>query len=232
MGEIPPLLSYRGEIMFFVNESSGIYTRPSVRELKKYKGIIVGEIHSSDMIEYYRGLIKELKPEYFISEFAKEDVVLSREALEDRLSKATNGRFLKNIPDYQDNYEIYKLAYDMDVKLIGCDLDKNSNYWKSADEEMDDRETFMLNTLVKFQNKRFVCQLGDFHLRSVPIDERFYRIMNISNVDSTGNRNYKMFVHFDSPIWEYFHKIRHIIISREPLAYNTELKYINLTGGG
>lgn len=67
----------------------------------KYSMVIIGEVHNMDMIKYYDDLLYKLKPEYFICEFAHEDMVLSQEELADRLSKTTNGKFIDNIPDYR-----------------------------------------------------------------------------------------------------------------------------------
>lgn len=208
-----------------INESKKIYKRPSIAELRKYKGVIIGEIHSGKMIPYYKSLITALKPEYFISELAHEDIVLSQEELKDRLDKTTNGEFLENIPDYQDNYEIYKLAYDCGVKLIGCDLD-NGRY-RSADEEMKTREAFMLSRINKYSKHKFICQLGDFHVRSIPIDEDFCRVMKQSATDDTGNRGYPIYVHFASSIWNKYNNSKDVIISREPTEYNNELEYLH-----
>lgn len=212
--------------MFYgvINESKELYKRPDISQLKKYKGVIIGEIHSGKMISYYKSLINTLKPEYFISELAHEDIVLSKEELKERLDKATNGEFLKNIPDYQDNYEIYKLAYDCGVKLIGCDLE-NGKY-KSADEEMKTRESFMLSRINKYSKHKFICQIGDFHLRSIPIDEDFCKTMKQSATDDTGNRGYSIYVHFASSIWKKYNNSKDVIISREPTEYNSELEYL------
>jgi hypothetical protein len=212
--------------MFYgvINESKNLYKRPDISELRKYRGVIVGEIHSGKMISYYKSLINTLKPEYFISELAHEDIVLSQEELKDRLDKTTNGEFLKNIPDYQDNYEIYKLAYDCGVKLIGCDLENDK--FKNADDEMKTRESFMLSRINKYSKHKFICQLGDFHLRSIPIDEDFCKVMKQSATDDTGNRGYPIYVHFASSIWNTFHNSKDIIISREPGEYNRELEYL------
>ena len=212
--------------MFYgaIKESNTGYKRPSIGELRKYNGGIIGEIHSGKMISYYKSLITTLKPEYFISELVHEDICLNRASLEDRLSKTTDGKFLKNIPDKQDNYEIYKLAYDYNLKLIGCDLENGS--YKNADDEMQQRESFMLNRIKKYSKYKFICQLGDFHLRSIPIDEEFCKIMKISSTDSTGNRSYPIYVHFVSSIWNTFENSKDVIISREPEQYNKELEYL------
>ena len=200
------------------------YRRPDINKIRKYRGVIVGEIHSKRMLSYYRTLINIVKPEYFLSELVKEDIVLTREELKDRLDKTTDGKFLTNIPDYQDNYEIYKLAYDCGVKLIGCDIE--NGYYKNADDEMQHREEFMLNRIKKYSKYKFVCQIGDFHVRSIPIDEDFCKVMNQSPIDDTGNRNYPIYVHFASNIWNTFHNSKDVIISREPGEYNRELEYL------
>ena len=211
--------------MFYgvIRESNTGYKRPSIGELRKYNGVIIGEIHSGKMLSYYKSLITALKPEYFISELVHEDICLDRATLEDRLSKTTSGKFLKNIPDKQDNYEIYKLAYDYNLKLIGCDLE-NVNY-KNADDEMKQRESFMLSRIKKYSKYKFICQIGDFHVRSIPIDEEFCKTMKLSSTDNTGNRSYPIYVHFASSIWKVFENSKDVIISREPEQYNKELEY-------
>lgn len=206
-------------------QPSNVFTLDEYKKANKYRSVIVGEIHNSSMLKYYDKLLSERKPEYFISEFAHEDRVLSLTELKQKLDMATNGEFKPGIPDYQDNYAIYKLAYDHGCKLIGCDLNNGKHYNRMHDEDHE-REAYMLKVLEEFENTKFVCQLGDHHLRSIPITKEFLDYCG----DTKDDRGIVSDLTVDnaSPIWTHFtHEPKDVAILREPNELKNELDFIN-----
>ena len=206
-------------------QPSNVFTLDEYKRANKYRSVIVGEIHNSSMLKYYDKLLSERKPEYFISEFAHEDRVLSLAELKQKLDMATNGEFKPGIPDYQDNYAIYKLAYDHGCKLIGCDLTNVKHYNRMNDEDHE-REAYMLKVLEEFENTNFVCQLGDHHLRSIPITKEFLDYCG----DTKDDRGIVSDLTVDnaSPIWTHFtHEPKDVAILREPNELKNELDFIN-----
>jgi hypothetical protein len=206
-------------------QPSNVFTLDEYKKANEYRSVIVGEIHNSSMLKYYDKLLSERKPEYFISEFAHEDRVLSLPELKQKLDMATNGEFKPGIPDYQDNYAIYKLAYDHGCKLIGCDLNNVKRYNRMNDEDHE-REAYMLKVLEEFENTNFVCQLGDHHLRSIPITKEFLDYCG----DTKDDRGIVSDLTVDnaSPIWTHFtHEPKDVAILREPNELKNEMDFIN-----
>jgi hypothetical protein len=204
-----------------------VVSRNDIKSLMKYKMNIIGEIHNRDMIGYYDKLLGKKKPEYFICEFADMDRCYDRKQLKDRMDHATNGSFESDGKgaDYQYNYWAYELAYKHNCKLIGC----NPVYKKPFDRMHDEdafREKYMLDVLKEFEGKNAVVQLGDHHLRSIPIDKGF---LNYTG-DTTDDRGIVSDLSVDnaSPVWEYFKNKSDVSISREPDEYNAELRYKNI----
>lgn len=204
-------------------EPSNLVSRNDFDKMKKYNMVIVGEIHNNDMIDYYDKLLSAKKPEYFICEFADTDRCFTKKELKDRMKNATNGATSGIGADYQYNYWAYELAYKHGCKLIGCN---NPDFKKSSRMHDEDaaRERYMLDVLKEFQGKNAVVQLGDHHLRSIPIDQGF---LNYTG-DTKDDRGLVSDLTVDnaSPIWEYFKNRSDTCISREPNEYRTELKYV------
>ena len=203
---------------------SNVFTLNEYKKASSYRSLIVGEIHDLSMIDFYNKLLSERKPEFFISELVHEDRVLDQNDLKAALDMATDGEFKRGVPDYQDNYAIYKLAYDHGCKLIGCDLYSVKHYDRMNDEDAD-REAFMLKVLEEFENTNFVCQLGDHHLRSIPISKEFLDFCG----DTTDDRGIVSDLTVDnaSPIWTHFKNSKYIAILREPNELRNELEFIN-----
>lgn len=203
---------------------SNVFTLNEYKKASSYRSLIVGEIHDLSMIDFYNKLLSERKPEFFISELVHEDRVLDQNDLKAALDMATDGEFKRGVPDYQDNYAIYKLAYDHGCKLIGCDLYSVKHYNRMNDEDAD-REAFMLKVLEEFENTNFVCQLGDHHLRSIPISKEFLDFCG----DTTDDRGIVSDLTVDnaSPIWTHFKNSKYVAILREPNELKNELEFTN-----
>lgn len=220
---------YRGDGVYAgkVRIPSNVVDRNDMNAIKKHKMAIVGEIHTRDMIKYWDKVLTEKKPEYFICEFADTDRCYNKKQLKDRMDHATDGATSGIGADYQYNYWVYELAYKHNCKLIGCN---NPNYKKTGRMHDEDaaREAYMLKVLKEFQGKNAVVQLGDHHLRSIPIDKGF--------LDYTGDTKDDRGIVTDltvenaSPIWEYFKDRSDTCISRVDDEYQTEIDYQNKKG--
>jgi hypothetical protein len=82
----------------------------------------------------------------------------------------------------------------------------------------------MLDTLKEFEGKNAVVQLGDHHLRSIPIDKGFLDYTG-DTVDDRGIVD-DLTVDNSSPIWEYFANKKDVCISRVESEYKNEIDYI------
>lgn len=206
------------------NNPSNLVDRNNISKIKKYKMAIIGEIHDRKMISYYDKLLSEKKPEYFICEFADTDRCYNRKQLKDRMDNATDGKPGNVGADYQYNYWAYNLAYKHNCKLIGCNptgLHKG-NFDRMHDEDAF-REDYMLKTLKEFEGKNCVVQLGDHHLRSIPISKSFLKYTG-DTVDDRGVVS-DLTVDNASPIWEYFKNKKDTCICREDNEYKNEVYY-------
>lgn len=201
-----------------------VVSRNDIGKLLKYKMNIIGEIHKRDMIDYYDKLLAKKKPEYFICEFADMDRCYNRKQLKDRMDNATDGSYESygKGADYQYNYWAYELAYKHNCKLIGCNPVYKEHFSRMNDEDAF-REKYMLKVLKEFEGKNAVVQLGDHHLRSIPIDKGFLKFTG----DTKDDRGIVSDLSVDnaSPIWDYFKNKEGVSISREPDEYKTELQY-------
>lgn len=204
-----------------------LVARNDFKKMKQYPMVIVGEIHNRDMVKYYDKLLAEKKPEYFICEFADTDRCYTRKQLKDRMDHATDGATNGVGADYQYNYWAYELAYKHGCKLIGCN---NPNFKKTGRMHDEDaaREKYMLDVLKEFQGKNAVVQLGDHHLRSIPISKGFLEYTG----DTEDDRGIVSDLTVDnaSPVWEYFANRKDTCISRVPDEYKTELAYARKKG--
>ena len=215
-----------------VNESVSLYNSDSdinYNQLSKYKMIIVGEIHNNRMINMYRKLLSAYKFDYLIAEFADIDRSFTREELKQKMDNATNGLYNYDPSrpcDYQYNYWIYKLAYDFDIPLIGCNP-VNKKY-KNMNDEDKNREAYMLSVIKEFESKgRCLVQLGDHHLRSIPITKEFLEYCN----DTTDDRGiYKniddLIVENSSPIWDEYNNKPNILLLRVKSEYDNEINFM------
>lgn len=201
-----------------------LVSRDDMSKLAKYKMNIIGEIHNRNMIDYYDKLLAKKKPEYFICEFADMDRCYNRKQLKDRMDHATDGSYESDGKgaDYQYNYWAYQLAYKHNCKLIGCNPVYNRKSNKMNDEDAF-REKYMLKVLKEFEGKNAVVQLGDHHLRSIPISKEFLDFTNTKEDDRGVVTD--LTVKNPSPVWEYFKNKPDVSISREPGEYKEELSF-------
>lgn len=193
--------------------------------LKNYNMIIIGEIHSRSMIPIYDKLLTDFKPEYFICEFADQDECLNDKELKDRMDHATDGSYeLKNGADYQYNYWCYELALKHHCKLIGCNPLSDTKF-SNMDAEDKFREAYMLKVIKKYEHKRCIVQLGDHHLRSIPITSEFIKFCGDENKDDRGIVN-DIRTSNASPVFEYFKDKNNVLIVRVYNEYKNESDFM------
>lgn len=215
---------YHGEGKYLGKiKPNNVVSRDDFSTMKKNKMAIIGEIHEPGMIKYYDRLLSEKKPEYFICEFADMDRCYNRKQIKERMDNATNGSFEGGGADYQYNYWAYELAYKHNCKLIGCNRTDYNRQNRMHDEDAI-REKYMLDTLKEFEGKNAVVQLGDHHLRSIPIDKGFLDYTG-DTVDDRGIVD-DLTVDNSSPIWDYFANKKDVCISRVESEYKNEIDYI------
>lgn len=142
-----------------------------------------------------------------------------------RLDNASNGTYTSQC-DKQDNYSFYKLTYDYNIPLIGCN--PTNGKYKNMNDEDNHRESYMLKTINEFIGKgKCLAQLGDHHLRSIPISKEFLIYTN----DIKDSRNkYKniddLIVDHPSPIFEKYKNSSDILILRVKNNYENELNFM------
>lgn len=220
-------------MIYYVNEavepyeSSKVFIDSYIKKLSKYKAIIIGEIHDRAMVSVYSKLLKLLDFDYFICEFAHDAKCLTKEELKEKLDQTTDGEFKKGIPDYQDDYVFYKLAYDNNVGLIGCDLNTGRRY-KNMNEEDKARESRMISVLREYIPKgRCLVQIGDHHLRSIPISKEFLEYCHDTKDDRGIYKNIDdLVVNNASPIWDAYNKNGSVLICRVKKEYENEVNFM------
>lgn len=204
------------------DSSSSFFNDINIKKLLKYNMVIIGEIHNRNMIGIYDKLLTELKPDYFICEFADTDRCFTREELKDRMDNATDGATSGTGADYQYNYWCYRLAYEHNVPLIGCN--KVSRHYKRMNDEDKERENYMLKVLKEFENKgTCLVQLGDHHLRSIPISKEFAEYCG--DIEDDRGIVDDITVDFISPVWKYYSKKSSAIILRVKDEYKNEINF-------
>jgi len=196
--------------------------------MKKYKMIIIGEIHSREMINYYDSLLSKIRPEYFIAEMAYEDVCMTKEELKDRIDNASDGT-LASPCDYWLNFWLYELAYKHNVKLIGCDINVKvpKSHWGKLSEGINIENTFkirekhMLDIIKQYDSKKCIVQLGDAHLRSIAWTKELQEWSE--NKKYSQKEEKENCLSYNSCIWEYYKNNRDVLIVRDSEDYQKEL---------
>ena len=192
-------------------------------KLDKYKLVIIGEMHGSSMIGVYDKLLKSSHYDYFLAEFAYDDKALTREDIKYKMDHATNGGM--GPCDYQYNYWLYELAYKYNIPLIGIDRG-DTNSFKSREEEFKTRESIMINTIQQYSGKgRCLVQIGDAHVRSIPISKEYIKQYNYDDEFYEGNIDNQT-VSFASPIYEKYVNDPNAIIFRNKKEYEDEQKFL------
>ena len=158
-----------------------------------------------------------------IAEFAYDDKALTREDIKYKMDHATNGGM--GPCDYQYNYWLYELAYKYNIPLIGIDRG-DTNSFKSREEEFKTRESIMINTIQQYSGKgRCLVQIGDAHVRSIPISKEYIKQYNYDDEFYEGNIDNQT-VSFASPIYEKYVNDPNAIIFRNKKEYEDEQKFL------
>lgn len=192
-------------------------------KLDKYKMVIVGEYHNNSMIGIYNKLLSQSKYDYLLAEFAYADKALTREDIKYKMDHATNGG--RGPCDYQYNYWLYELAYKYNIPLIGIDRGDTKKF-KSREEEFKTRETIMINTIQQYSGKgRCLVQLGDAHVRSIPISKEYIKQYNYDDEFYEGNIDNQT-VSFVSPIYKKYANDPNVMIFRIKKEYEDEQRFL------
>lgn len=192
-------------------------------KLDKYKMVIVGESHSNSMVGIYNKLLSQSKYDYLLAEFAYDDKALTREDIKYKMDHATNGGM--GPCDYQYNYWLYELAYKYNIPLIGIDRGDTKKF-KSREEEFKTRETIMINTIQQYSGKgRCLVQIGDAHVRSIPISKEYIKQYNYDDEFYEGNIDNQT-VSFVSPIYKKYANDPNVMIFRIKKEYEDEQRFL------
>ena len=214
-----------------LNESFSVYNSSKdfkYNGLSKYKMVIVGEVHNNHMISIYRKLLSTYKFDYFIAEFADTDRSITREELKQKMDNCTHVSYTYDPSkpcDDQYNYWLYKIAYDFNIPLIGCNP-VNKKY-RNMNEEDKNRETYMLSVIKEFESKgRCLVQLGDHHLRSIPITKEFLEYCNDTIDDRGIYKNIDdLVIENSSPIWDEYNNKSNVLLLRVKSEYDNEVNF-------
>lgn len=127
---------------------------------------VFGEIHTnSSNVKHIADRIKEIKPEYLLHELLYDDLCYTKATIEHRLRECKEG----GICDPSLNKDIYELGKNLDIKLVGIDLDDPELSKLSIEEQFKKREQRMVRVIRKhmelIDNPIIVIVVGDTHLR-------------------------------------------------------------------
>lgn len=107
-----------------------------------------------------RKQIEAIMPEYLLHELLYEDICLTKEEIKSRLKNCKSGELC----DPRLNDDLYRLGLLLDLKLVGIDIEVIGNSL-SIEEKHKIRETHMVSTIKKYEDKEIVVVVGDDHLR-------------------------------------------------------------------
>lgn len=137
--------------------------------MKKHnKLIIFGENHNvKKEIRYINNFIKKLKPNIILHELAYDDIVLDTATARNRIKNCK----INDKCDPRLNKDVYKLAYQLKVPLIG--IDKTVQHLLPLHKKFEIRENHMIKMIKKYQNygRIVIVVIGDTHLRTIKTKE-------------------------------------------------------------
>lgn len=125
--------------------------------------IIYGENHSDQKeIRKINNQIRLRKPDFILHELLYEDKVLNRKQALNRLANCGEG----SLCDPRLNKDLYQLAFDLEIPMIGIDLEVDTNL--SLKNKFKLRETHMIKMINKYHKKgNIIVVVGDTHLRTI-----------------------------------------------------------------
>lgn len=126
--------------------------------------IIYGENHSDKKeIRKINKQIRLRKPDFILHELLYEDRVLNKKQALNRLNNCKEG----SVCDPRLNKDLYQLAFDLEIPIIGIDLKiKNNNL--SLKDKFKLREHHMMEMIYKYHRKgNIIVIVGDTHLRTI-----------------------------------------------------------------
>lgn len=125
--------------------------------------IIYGENHNSQKeIRKINNRIQLRKPDFILHELLYEDEVLNKKQALNRLANCKKG----SLCDPRLNKDLYQLAFDLEIPVIGIDLEVDTNL--SLKDKFKLRETHMIKMINKYHKKgNIIVVVGDTHLRTI-----------------------------------------------------------------
>lgn len=127
---------------------------------------VFGEIHNNAAnVKHIAERIKQIKPDYLLHELLYDDLCYTKGSIEHRLRECKEG----GVCDPNLNKDIYELGRDLDIKLVGIDLDDPELEKLPITEQFKKREQRMLRVIQKHLELKdgsiIVIVVGDTHLR-------------------------------------------------------------------
>lgn len=124
---------------------------------------IYGENHSNQKeIRKINNQIRLRKPDFILHELLYEDKVLTKAQVLNRLANCKEG----SLCDPRLNKDLYQLAFDLEIPMIGIDLEVDTNL--SLKDKFKLRETHMVKMINKYNKKGdILVVVGDTHLRTI-----------------------------------------------------------------
>lgn len=123
--------------------------------------LLLGEVHNNPKQRAeVVAAIREFRPDILVHELAYEDEVYSQTEIAQRL--ADSGP--RKLCDPSLNLDVYQLARELNIGLVGCDIDKLKG---PTAETFPKRERRMASTLDRVLGKfrRVAMVVGDAHMR-------------------------------------------------------------------
>lgn len=125
--------------------------------------IIYGENHNNrkEINKINKQLLLQ-KPDFILHELLYEDRVLNKKQALNRLNNCKEG----SLCDPRLNKDLYQLAFDSEIPIIGIDLEVDNNLFLKDKFKL--RETHMIKMINKYYKKgNIIVVVGDTHLRTI-----------------------------------------------------------------
>lgn len=131
----------------------------------KRKLLLLGEVHNNARQRAeVEAAVREFQPDVLLHELVYEDEVYSTQELNRRIANAGPHQFC----DPRLNIDVYMLARDLNIPLLGCDIDKLKG---PTAETFPKRERRMVATLERALGRwrRVAMVVGDAHMRETSV---------------------------------------------------------------
>lgn len=123
--------------------------------------LLLGEVHNNpSQRQQVTDAVRAFRPDVLIHELAYEDEVYTQTELRCRIDTMGKGQLC----DPELNADVYRLALELEIPLVGCDIDQCKG---NPAETFPKRERRMAAVLERSSKKyrRIAMVVGDAHLR-------------------------------------------------------------------